>query len=61
MISSSRDEKASNDNYALFGVAVMLFVAPCKTVIEMKSAVLVFPGHQSRARHGPRAEARIGA
>ena len=28
VISSSRDEKASNANYALFGVAVMLFVAP---------------------------------
>jgi hypothetical protein len=30
LISSSRDEKASNDNYALFGVALMLFVAPAK-------------------------------
>jgi hypothetical protein len=30
VISSSRDEKASNDNYALFAVAVMLFVAPAK-------------------------------
>jgi hypothetical protein len=30
LISSSRDEKASNDNYALFGLAVMLFVAPAK-------------------------------
>jgi hypothetical protein len=30
VISSSRDEKASNANYALFGVAVMLFVAPAK-------------------------------
>jgi hypothetical protein len=28
VISSSRDEKASNANYALFGVALMLFVAP---------------------------------
>ena len=28
LISSSRDEKASNANYALFGVAMMLFVAP---------------------------------
>jgi hypothetical protein len=30
VISSSRDEKTSNANYALFGVAVMLFVAPTK-------------------------------
>jgi hypothetical protein len=30
VISSSRDEKASNDNYALFGVAVMLFVTTAK-------------------------------
>jgi hypothetical protein len=30
VISSSRDEKASGANYALFGVAVMLFVAPTK-------------------------------
>lgn len=30
LISSSRDEKASNDNYALFGVAVMLFVTSAK-------------------------------
>ncbi|HXO68124.1 MAG TPA: hypothetical protein VN838_04100 [Bradyrhizobium sp.] len=28
VISSSRDEKTSNANYALFGVAMMLFVAP---------------------------------
>jgi hypothetical protein len=28
VISSSRDEKVSSANYALFGVAVMLFVAP---------------------------------
>jgi hypothetical protein len=28
VISSSRDEKGSNANYALFGVAMMLFVAP---------------------------------
>jgi hypothetical protein len=30
VISTSRDEKTSNANYALFGVAVMLFVAPTK-------------------------------
>jgi hypothetical protein len=30
VISSSREEKASNDNFALFAVAVMLFVAPTK-------------------------------
>jgi hypothetical protein len=30
LISSSRDEKASNANYALFGVAVMLFVTTAK-------------------------------
>ncbi|MEA2912172.1 MAG: hypothetical protein QOJ15_4253 [Bradyrhizobium sp.] len=30
LISSSRDEKTSNANYALFGVALMLFVAPAK-------------------------------
>jgi hypothetical protein len=28
LISSCRDEKTSNANYALFGIAVMLFVAP---------------------------------
>ncbi len=28
VISSSRDEKVSSDNYALFGVAMMLFLAP---------------------------------
>jgi hypothetical protein len=28
LISSSRDEKVSNANYALFGVAMMLYVAP---------------------------------
>jgi hypothetical protein len=30
VISSSRDEKASNDNFALFAVAVMLFVSSAK-------------------------------
>jgi hypothetical protein len=30
VISSSRDEKVSNDNYVLFGLAVLLFVAPEK-------------------------------
>lgn len=30
VISTARDEKASNDNFALFAVAVMLFVAPTK-------------------------------
>jgi hypothetical protein len=30
VISTAQDEKMSNDNFALFAVAVMLFVAPTK-------------------------------